>query len=66
MMPEKSKPKPTKVQAYAAMKAVRGSLRPRSGETSFSEQWAAFKAEECALETRREELLGSMLRKRRS
>jgi hypothetical protein len=44
----------------AAIKAARGSLRRAPGGPSFAERMAAFKAEERALEQRREDCLATL------
>lgn len=58
----KSKRKPTKAQRFAAIRAMRGILRPKSGEPSFAESIAKWKAEDRALEMRRDDLLASMFK----
>ena len=49
-----SKPRPMKEQQLAAIKALRGILRPKSGEPASGETWAAIRAEDRVVEERHE------------
>lgn len=57
------KRKPTKEELRAAIKAVRGLLRPRPGEPSFTEQMAIWNAEDRELERRRDKRLAALFKK---
>jgi hypothetical protein len=63
MKPKTSKPKPTRAQQIAAIRALRGLLRPKPGEPPFAGWWARHKAEERALEERRESFPATMIKK---
>ena len=57
---KKSERKPAKAQWFAAIRVVRGVLRPKVGEPVFAERMAKWKTEEWALEKRRDDLLAGM------
>lgn len=59
----RQRPMPTKAERLAAIKALRGILRPKPGEVPFVERRAKWKAEERALEKRHDDLLISMGKK---